>query len=105
MFDAGLRTVVLKGDHFLIQLAHGRFTESSPFAHLLASRANQPLHFQARARLRTDPLISNGTEANIGSDFSCIDRATSLQVSRTLRHRVTRSEGFILIDRLIVTIS
>jgi putative restriction endonuclease len=56
MFDAGLWTAIPKGDHFLIQLANGRFTESSPHGHLLASRANEPLHFHDHARLRPDPV-------------------------------------------------
>jgi putative restriction endonuclease len=55
MFDAGLWTAIPKGDHFLIQLAQGRFTESSPNGHLLASRANEALHFHDHARLRPDP--------------------------------------------------
>ncbi len=56
MFDAGLWTVIPKGDNLLIHVAVGRFTESSPHGHLLATRANQPLHFHDHARLRPDSV-------------------------------------------------
>ncbi|MGB6223040.1 HNH endonuclease [Haloferula sp.] len=55
MFDAGLWTVVPNGDDLLVQIALGRYTESSPHGKLLAQFHNQPLNFQLQARLRPDP--------------------------------------------------
>jgi putative restriction endonuclease len=54
MFDAGLWTVVPKGDDLLIHIATSRFTESSPHSRLLAAFNRQPLHFHGHARLRPD---------------------------------------------------
>jgi putative restriction endonuclease len=54
MFDAGLWTVIPKGDDLLIHIAKPRFTESSPHGQLLAELQDQPLHFHAHARLRPD---------------------------------------------------
>ena len=54
MFDAGLWAVVPKGDDFLIHVAIGRFSESSPHSRLLAAFNEQPLHFHDHARLRPD---------------------------------------------------
>lgn len=55
MFDEGLWTVTPKGDHFLVQVAIGRFSESSPHGRLLATFDQKPLHFHNHARLRPDP--------------------------------------------------
>ena len=55
MFDAGLWTAVPKGDDFLIRVAQGRFTESSPHGRLLAKFHETPLHFHEHARIRPDP--------------------------------------------------
>jgi len=52
MFDAGLWTVIPKGDDLLIHVADGRFSESSPHSRLLASFAGKPLHFHDHSRLR-----------------------------------------------------
>jgi hypothetical protein len=52
MFDAGLWTVIPKGDDLLIHVAVGRFTESSPHGRLLSGFNGQPLNFHAHARLR-----------------------------------------------------
>lgn len=56
MFDAGLWTAFTKGDHFLIKIAIGRFSESSPQGHqsLLGFDGN-PLYFHEHSRLRPDP--------------------------------------------------
>lgn len=54
MFDAGLWTVIPKGDDLLIHVASGRFTESSPHGRLLSEFHDQPLNFHAHARLRPD---------------------------------------------------
>ncbi|MFC7336149.1 HNH endonuclease [Haloferula chungangensis] len=55
MFDAGLWTVVPKGDDLFVHVALGRFAESSPHGRLLSSFHNQPLCFHALSRLRPDP--------------------------------------------------
>ena len=55
MFDAGLWTAIPKGDHILIRVAHGRFTESSPQGRNLADLDQKPLHFHSHARLRPEP--------------------------------------------------
>lgn len=55
MFDAGLWTVIPKGDDLLIHVAVGRFSESSPHGRLLSLFHAQPLHFHDHARLRPDP--------------------------------------------------
>ena len=55
MFDAGLWTVIPKGDHLLVHVAIGRFTESSPHGRLLAAFNGRLLHFHDHARLRPDP--------------------------------------------------
>lgn len=52
MFDAGLWTVIPKGDDLLIHVATSRFTESSPHSRLLAAFNGQPLHFHEQSRLR-----------------------------------------------------
>lgn len=55
MFDAGLWTMITKGDELLIHVATGRFTETSPHQHLLASFHLNPLQFHVHAKLRPDP--------------------------------------------------
>lgn len=55
MFDQGLWTAENKGDHFLICVAQGRFTESTPHFRSLAAHHGQPLRFHPNARLRPDP--------------------------------------------------
>jgi putative restriction endonuclease len=55
MFDQGLWTAISKGDDFIIHVAIGRFSESSPHGHLLTTRTNHALHFHSHARLRPDP--------------------------------------------------
>jgi putative restriction endonuclease len=52
MFDQGLWTAVPEDNHFLIKVAKGCFTESSPNGHLLAFFAGLALHFHEYARLR-----------------------------------------------------
>jgi putative restriction endonuclease len=52
MFDQGLWTAEPKGDQFLIRVAHGRFTESSPQSRSLAAMDQKPLHFHEHARIR-----------------------------------------------------
>jgi putative restriction endonuclease len=52
MFDQGLWTAIPKGDHFLIRIAIGRFSESSPHGRLLAQFHHKPLHFHDHSRLR-----------------------------------------------------
>jgi putative restriction endonuclease len=52
MFDAGLWTVIPKGDDLMIHVAIGRFEESSPHGRLLANFDKQPLHIHHHARLR-----------------------------------------------------
>ena len=54
MFDQGLWTAVPEGDDFIIQVALGRFRESSPQGRSLAGHHRQPLHFHDHARLRPD---------------------------------------------------
>jgi putative restriction endonuclease len=54
MFDAGLWTVIPKGDDLLIHVAIGRFTESSPHGRLLSGFHGLPLSFHVDARLRPD---------------------------------------------------
>lgn len=54
MFDQGLWTAVPRGDHFLIQVANTRFTES-PHAFSLTALDSQPLHFHPSAKLRPSP--------------------------------------------------
>ncbi len=55
MFDAGLWTAVPTGDDYLVQVAIGRFSESSPQGRLLLQFHQQPLHFHDHVRLRPDP--------------------------------------------------
>jgi putative restriction endonuclease len=55
MFDAGLWTVIPKGDDLLIRVATGKFTESSPHGRTLAAFDAKPLQFHKCARLRPDP--------------------------------------------------
>ncbi|MGF1530885.1 MAG: HNH endonuclease [Puniceicoccaceae bacterium] len=55
MFDAGLWTVVCRGDEFMIQVAKDRFKESSPYGWCLGSFDERPLYFHDQARLRPDP--------------------------------------------------
>jgi putative restriction endonuclease len=52
MFDAGLWTAIPKGKAFVVRIATGHFTESSPHGRLLADHHNQTLHFHDHARLR-----------------------------------------------------
>lgn len=52
MFDAGLWTVIPKGDDLLIHVATGRFSETSPHGRLLSGFHEHPLHFHSHARLR-----------------------------------------------------
>jgi putative restriction endonuclease len=52
MFDQGLWTAMHKGDHFLIKVAIGRFSESSPWAKSLANCEGSPLYFHESARIR-----------------------------------------------------
>lgn len=52
MFDQGLWTAEPKGDRFLIHVAQGRFTESSPQGRSLAAMDRKPLHFHEHARIR-----------------------------------------------------
>jgi putative restriction endonuclease len=54
LFDAGLWTVIPKDDQFLVHVASGRFSESSPYGRLLAGFHQQALHFHDHARLRPD---------------------------------------------------
>ena len=54
MFDAGLWTVIPEGDALLIQVATGRFSESSPHGRLLSGFHGLPLNFHAHARLRPE---------------------------------------------------
>jgi putative restriction endonuclease len=54
LFDAGLWTAISDGDQLLVQVALGRFAESSPHGRLLADFHKQPLHFHPHARLRPD---------------------------------------------------
>jgi putative restriction endonuclease len=54
MFDAGLWTVIPKGDDLLIRVATSRFTESSPHGRTLAAFDAKPLHFHEHSRLRPD---------------------------------------------------
>jgi len=54
MFDAGLWSVIPKGNDLLIRVAVGRFTESSPHSRLLAAFDGKPLHFHDHSRLRPD---------------------------------------------------
>lgn len=56
MFDAGLWTVLPKGDDLLVHVARSRFTESSPHGRTLAAFNGQPLHFHDHARLRPDKM-------------------------------------------------
>jgi putative restriction endonuclease len=56
MFDAGLWTAVPKGDHFLVKVAKGRFQEGSVDGRTLLGRDGMALVFDARARLRPDPV-------------------------------------------------
>ena len=55
MFDAGLWTAIPAGDDFFVQVAFGRFSESSPHGCILADFHQRPLHFHGDARLRPDP--------------------------------------------------
>lgn len=52
LFDQGLWTAIPKGDHFLIQVALGRYQESSPHGQTLATHHGKPLYFHQNARLR-----------------------------------------------------
>lgn len=55
MFDAGLWTAVPMGDDILIEVAIGRFTETSPHGRLLADFHRKPLTFHTDASIRPDP--------------------------------------------------
>ena len=52
MFDAGLWTVIPKGDDLLIHVAIGRFSESSPHGRLFSQFHELPLQFHNHSRLR-----------------------------------------------------
>jgi putative restriction endonuclease len=52
MLDKGLWTAIPKGDDFIVRVALGGFTESSPYGHLLARHHGKPLHFHEEAELR-----------------------------------------------------
>jgi putative restriction endonuclease len=52
MFDAGLWTAIRIGDDFMIRVAHGRFTDSSPQGRNLADLDQKPLHFHEHVRIR-----------------------------------------------------
>lgn len=54
MFDAGLWTAIPKGDHFIVQVALGRFMEASPSGRILASFNGQVLYFHNHSRIRPD---------------------------------------------------
>jgi putative restriction endonuclease len=54
MFDKGLWTALPNGDHFIIQVAQGTFTETSPHARSLQPYHGQPLHFAKNTTLRPD---------------------------------------------------
>ena len=54
MFDAGLWTAIPKGDDFIIKVAIGRFTESSPHGRLLSKFHGQGLSFHEHASMRPD---------------------------------------------------
>jgi len=54
MFDAGLWSAFLKGDEFIIQVALGRYSESSPHGRLLSAYHQQALTFHTHARIRPD---------------------------------------------------
>ncbi len=55
MFDAGLWTATPNGDDYVVQVASGRFSESSPHGRLLAFFNRKHLHFHSHARLRPEP--------------------------------------------------
>ena len=55
MFDQGLWTAIPRGADFLIRIAKGRFSESSPHGRSLAQFDQQQLHFHQHARIRPDP--------------------------------------------------
>ena len=52
MFDKGLWSAIPTGDHFIIHVAIGGFTESSAHGEFLARHHGRPLHFDPKARLR-----------------------------------------------------
>lgn len=52
MFDKGLWTAIPNGDDFIIKVANGCFTESSPHERLLSQFHGQALHFHEHANLR-----------------------------------------------------
>jgi len=56
MFDQGLWTAVPKGDHFLIKVALGKFSDSSPSGRSLAECQGKPMHFHPQSKLRPDPI-------------------------------------------------
>jgi putative restriction endonuclease len=55
MFDQGLWTAIPTDQHFVIRIAFGRFTESSPQGAILSSLHGQPLYFHEHSRLRPEP--------------------------------------------------
>jgi len=55
MFDAGLWTAIPKGKHFMIDVAIGRLSESSPHGRLLAYLVDELLHFHIHTRLHPHP--------------------------------------------------
>jgi len=56
MFDQGLWTAVPKGDHFLIKVALGKFSDTSPSGKSLSQSQDTPLHFHPQSKLRPDPI-------------------------------------------------
>jgi putative restriction endonuclease len=69
MFDAGLWTAIPKGDQFLVHVASGRFSESSPHGRLLSGFHQQPLHFHEHAILRPDPKHFEWHRGRYGGGF------------------------------------
>jgi len=87
MFDAGLWTVIPKGDDLLIHVATSRFTESSPHSRLLAAFNGKPLHFHGHARLRPDQMHFewHRKKHRIGCLHKSISHRSSNHSSRTGR--------------------
>lgn len=54
MFDAGLWTVIKKGDGFFIELAISRFSEIPIYVDRFTYLHQKPIHFHPSARLRPD---------------------------------------------------
>lgn len=56
MFDAGLWSAIPKGDEFIVQVATGKFIETSPIGRLLINFHRKPLQFDERAKIRPNPV-------------------------------------------------